>query len=657
MNQIIRSYLNAHIKEYGVEKYGPADAFEHFINKCIINRVTSERFDPQDVMTEKGEIGLDGVAIIVNNQLITDMDVCHAIFDQKRKVTIKFVFIQAKTSESFDGGDMSIFLKGVKHFFEPEDVRPATNAKMENLIKIKNYIYEKAIEQSSKPFLEMYYVCCGKWNEGNNLSNNYKTDVRFFEESGDFSTVEFFPYDSEKIITTYNEMRRKISRTFTMEKRLPFYSMPGVSVAYFGLIRCKDLARLLMDDHGELFNNIFEDNVRDFQGYNPVNSEIRTTLLDEKDQERFSVLNNGITIIAKNIETAGDIISIFDYQIVNGCQTSRVIFDNKEMLTDNSWVLSKVIQVENEDVLDRIVYTSNRQTEVKYEAFSSANRFHKTLQEYYASIQPEYRLYYERRSKQYDMDATINKYRIVSLAGQTFAYIAMFLNEPHSVNRYYGELLEAYKKRLYGKDDCVEPYYISAYYLYFIELAIKQNQIDKKFKSFKYHICCAMRALTCSSKLHRGNSKEIKKEAQDLIALIQDPMRFQRELHTACTCVENTINASGDIPADIRFRSRDFTFRLLKEVEKFTSTRNSDEHLCVGQIVSCQVTALRLYNIEVELRTDDGRKRGSIHISNIANRYIQNISDEAQLGEILQAKIITEFNAQTYGWGLSLILD
>ena len=92
-------------------------------------------------------------------------------------------------------------------------------------------------------------------------------------------------------------------------------------------------------------------------------------------------LNNGITIIASKIETEGDEITIFDYQIVNGCQTSRVVFDNNESLSDQSCVLAKIIQVENEDVLDKVVYTTNRQTEVKYEAFSSANRFHKKLQE------------------------------------------------------------------------------------------------------------------------------------------------------------------------------------------------------------------------------------------------------------------------------------
>ena len=374
------------------------------------------------------EIGIDGVAIILNGQLVTDIETCIAIYEQNRKVRVKFMFIQAKTSEHFDGGEINTFFKGIKHFFEPKDQRPNTNEKMEALIGIKDYIYSKAIEQSMKPSLEMYYVCCGKWNDDNNLSNNVATDVRFFEDSGDFEAVNFYPYDRDKIVTIYTEMRRKINRTFCMEKRLPFYGMQGIRAAYFGLIKCKDIVKLLTDDQGKLFNNIFEDNVRDFQGYNPVNSEIRSTIWDKDSQDRFSVLNNGITIVAKDIDTEGDMITIFDYQIVNGCQTSRVIFDNSGALSDQSCVLAKIIQVDDDDILDKIVYTSNRQTEVKYEAFSSANRFHKMLQEYYNSIDPQFRLYYERRSKQYDMDSTINKNKVVTLAGQTFAYISMFLN-------------------------------------------------------------------------------------------------------------------------------------------------------------------------------------------------------------------------------------
>ena len=657
MNQIIRSYLDAHIKEYEIESFTPSVAFEHFINKCIINRFTVDRFDPKDIMTDGGEIGLDGVAILLNGSVVTDLETCREIYDQNCKVNAQFVFIQTKTSESFDGGEINTFLKGIKHFFEPKDERPETNTKMENLIQIKDYIYTQSIGQSAKPTLEMYYVCCGKWNSTNSLSNSIATDVRFFKDTGDFSTVQFHPYDKDKIITTYTEMRRKISRSFTMEKRLPFYPMKGIKVAYFGLIKCKDVAQLLTDDQGALFNNIFEDNVRDFQGYNPVNSEIKDTIMNSDSQDRFSVLNNGITIIAKNIDTEGDVITIFDYQIVNGCQTSRVIFDNRSQLSDQSCVLAKIIQVENEDVLDKIVYTSNRQTEVKYEAFSSANRFHKMLQEYYNSVEPDYRLYYERRSKQYDMDPSINKNKVVTLAGQTFTYMSMFLNEPHSVNRYYGELLETYKKRIYGKDDFPEPYYIAAYYFYYVDYAVKHSWISKDFKPFKYHICCAVKTLVCGSKVYRGNSREIKEAATKLNNLLHDSIKLRRTLNTACTCIMEAIKKSEDISSDIIFRSKDFTYRMLNEVKQYSEVVETAEHLEVGQIVICYVTAIRPYIVEVELRTDDKRKNGSIHISHIADRFIKDISSEVGLGQMLQAKIISNYNEKGPGWDLSLIID
>ena len=656
MNQIIKSYLETHKKEYALDDYDLSTLFEHFINKCIVNRMTLDRFDPKNILTEEGEIGVDGIAIIVNEQLVNDLEDCRDIYSQNRDIKVKFVFIQAKTSDKFDGGDINTFFKGIKHFFEPDGVRPITNSKIENLIKIKNYIYEQIINQSNRPILEMYYVTCGKWNDGNNLTNNINTDIRYFKDTGDFLDVLFFPYDNEKIITLYTEMRRKISRTFMMEKKLPFFTMPGIKVGYFGLVRCRDVANLLTDSQGNLFCNIFEDNVRDFQGYNQVNSEIKSTILDKELQERFSVLNNGITIIAKNIDTNGDIITIFDYQIVNGCQTSRVLFDNKDMLSENSCVLAKIIQVDSEDILDKIVYTSNRQTEVKYEAFSSANRFHKLLQEYYTSIPYEYRLFYERRSKQYDMDSSIDKNRIITLAMQTFSYISMFLNEPHSLNRYYGELLNAYKKRIYNEDDVLESYYISAYYLYCIDKCIKNGIINKKFKRFKYHISCAMRSLLCSSMVLRGNSKEIKREALKLIDISRDKDLFIRNLNTACTCINATMNELQDVPEYLMHRSKEFTNKMIKIIHDYKDVKDSDMYLKVGDIVSCQVTAIRNYTIEVELRTDDLRKYGSIHIKNIANRYIYNISDEAQLGEILQAKIINDYDSKIKGWDLSLII-
>lgn len=655
MNQIIRGFLNEHVNEYGISSYEEKDAFEHFINRCIVTKYTLERFDPNDIMTDSGEIGLDGVAIIINRQVVTSIEEARIIYSQNTSVDVNFIFIQAKRSEHFDGGEMSTFTKGVRHFFEDISVRPKTNDKMENLISIKDFIYSNIINFDRKPNLVLCYACCGKWNTGNSLQNTIQQDKSYFEDTGDFESVDYQPYDQNQIITLYKEMRRKIQKEFVMEKRMSFFSMPGVKEAYFGLVKCVDIVSMLTDELGHLFNNIFEDNVRDFQGYNPVNSEIRETICNTDSQKRFAVLNNGITIIAKEIRTEGDKISIFDYQIVNGCQTSHVLFDNSLQLSPSSYILTKIICVESEDVLDEIVYTSNRQTEVKYEAFTSANSFHKMLQEYYNSIDINYRLFYERRSKQYDMDSSINKNRIISLATQTKIYISMFLNEPHSVHRYYGEILNAYKKRIYGKDDYPEPYYVSAYILYLVDLYAKKNKIKKELKTFKYHICYALRILTVGSKIVRGNSREIKNYADELLGLARDEDSFNRMLNTACSCIEHCISISQDISNDLLIRSKEFTKRLTKTINNFLDKTNSTEFLNKGDIVLCQVTAINKNNIEVTIKTEDSRKKGSIHISKIADRRIISISDEVELGELLQAKLLSDFDDYSFGWSLSLL--
>ena len=142
MNKIIASFLEIHKREYGIESFNLTDAFEHFINRCIVNKYSNERFDPQDIMTDAGEKGLDGVAICINGRIINSIEELESIHSEAKTLEVKFVFIQSKTSESFDGGEIGTFIYGVKAFFADEELRPTTNSKMDGLIELKNKIYE-----------------------------------------------------------------------------------------------------------------------------------------------------------------------------------------------------------------------------------------------------------------------------------------------------------------------------------------------------------------------------------------------------------------------------------------------------------------------------------------------------------------------------------
>lgn len=657
MNKIIESFLNIHVAEYNLQELKKEIAFEHFINRCIVNKYVIDRFDPQDIMTEPGERGIDGIAIIVNDRLIlSEDDISEEI--NKTQLSVNFVFIQSKTSDNFSSSEIGDFTRGVKAFFEPLNNRPKTNFKIENLIKIKDILYSHSIKFKIPPALELFYACCGKWNEDNGLRAGINIDINPLIESQNFSRVDFLPYDSEKIITTYKELKKKVVRSITMDKKISFPPIDGIIQAYLGIVKCNDFISLLRDSDGNMLTNIFEDNVRDFQGYNAVNKEIKETLFDKKDQERFAVLNNGITIVTKNIQATGDILELFDYQIVNGCQTSYVLFDNADKISINSFIVVKVIQVSNEDISDRIIFTTNRQTEVKAEAFTSTNLFHKRLQDYYNAIDVKYRLYYERRSKQYDLCDDVDKNRVVTLASQIQSYVAMFLNEPHSTHRYYGELLNAYSSKLFLDTDAYDLYYICAYFNYYLDKMFRTKQIEWKYKRLKFHILLALRVYHVGSQVIFGRAREQKKFFEKLFLILGKEDVLQNTIKTSIMCIDRAIDKLKTIPMSDIHRSRDVTNEIIRQVGLVTDAEKSTCYLKSGDIVHCTVLGVDSTYVNVKLKTEDSRHFGYIHISNVSQNRISNLRREINMGEVFQAKILSDsYYDSKWGWELTKILS
>lgn len=656
MNKIIESFLDTHKQEYAIEEYGNEKAFEHFVNRCIVNKYSTERFDPSEIMTEPGEQGIDGVAICINGRVVSSIDELESIKREAKSLEVKFVFTQAKTSNSFDGEEISSLFYGVRAFFAEKNNRPKTNDKMERLIKIKDKIYEYSVDMPNAPILDMYFVCCGRWSDGNGLIQRINLEKVTLEESQNFSEINFYPYDSERIITAYKELKKKISRSIFMEKRVAFPNIKGIKQAFLGLVRCKDFVKLLSDNDDNMLTNIFEDNVRDFQGYNAVNSEIKDTIYDQADQIRFGLLNNGITIVAKSITVVGDMVEIYDYQIVNGCQTSYVLFENRNILIDDSCIMVKLIQVIDDELSDRVIYTTNRQTEVKSEAFITTRRFHKGLQDFYNSIEPAYRLYYERRSKQYDLIDNVSKNKVVTLTQQIQAYLAMFLNEPHSTHRYYGELLESYKNKIFLDDDDYEPYFCAAYFSYYVDTQLRSSKIDKKYKKFKFHLICAMRAIISGGTVVFGQARQQQKICKKLWDAIKNENSMRHFLFTAITCLDSAVSLCTNVPVADHHRSREITSSMIDFANKSVSATTNNSYLKKGDIVHCTVTAIRNSWLEVQLKTNDARNLGTIHISRIARKYIADIHNEAKIGDIFQAKIINDdYYENHWGWDLTKI--
>lgn len=141
-----------------------------------------------------------------------------------------------------------------------------------------------------------------------------------------------------------------------------------------------------------------------------------------------------------------------NFQIVNGCQTSHILFEKQDIINDETKIVLKIIQTSALGVMNKIIEATNSQTEVKDEAFESLKEFHRHLQEFYKANEAKVKfpLYYERRSKEYRNDPQIKSYQIINLSKQIKAYVSTELRQPHSTHRYFGELLRSNYKEVGG---------------------------------------------------------------------------------------------------------------------------------------------------------------------------------------------------------------
>jgi hypothetical protein len=81
-----------------------------------------------------------------------------------------------------------------------------------------------------------------------------------------------------------------------------------------------------------------------------------------------------------------------------------MVYLQREQITPKVCIPIKLIVTTDSEVINEIIKGTNRQTEVKLEAFESLAPFQKRLEEFYLASErnkPE-AIYYERRSKQYD---------------------------------------------------------------------------------------------------------------------------------------------------------------------------------------------------------------------------------------------------------------
>lgn len=178
----------------------------------------------------------------------------------------------------------------------------------------------------------------------------------------------------------------------------------------------------------EVRAELFESNVRDFQGDTEVNAEIVSTLQHEKTVE-FWWMNNGVTILASRATLNGDTVTIENPQIVNGLQTSTQIIRHFSSVQsdDNRNIMVKIVSSDNEETRDKIIKATNSQNAVQPATLRATDKVQRDIEETLKSAG----LYYDRRKNFYKNEGKPAD-KIISIPLMAQAVMAIILARPDS---------------------------------------------------------------------------------------------------------------------------------------------------------------------------------------------------------------------------------
>jgi hypothetical protein len=572
MDRITKSLLSEFVNDNSLSNLKESQQFEHFTSYLLTSRHYTDSFSSDDVCVGGGgDTGIDGIAIIVNGCLITEPEEVQDLLETNGYIEANFTFIQAETSSSFETAKIGQFIFGVLDFFSENPALPRSD-EIEQKSKILNAIYDNSSKfKKGNPNCFLYYATTGKWVNDQNLTIRMRSAKDDLENLGIFNNIEFECIDANQIQRHYRESKNAISRDIQFPIRTELPEIPGVEEAYIGVIPASEYLKLIQNDDGEIIHSLFYDNVRHWQEWTPVNVEMKETLLDDEKSICFPIFNNGITIVAKSIGITRHKFSLEDYQIVNGCQTSYVIYDSKEQIRDDVEIPVRIIATKDQDIKNSIIKATNRQTQITDEQLFALTDFPKKLEDYFPSFEMPKRLYYERRSRQYNSMDGIEKVRVINMTALVRAFASFFLDLPHRTTRNYKALLKSIGKDIFHLDHKLEPYYVAAFAHYRLEYLFRSKNIGRELKPARYHMVMAFRYIASGEDMPRNfNSNNMTRYCNKLMEILWDDTKYKSIFLKAEQKIRNA--AKDNLHRD-NIRTEPFTEEVLKIIKAEQRTR------------------------------------------------------------------------------------
>ncbi len=249
-------------------------------------------------------------------------------------------------------------------------------------------------------------------------------------------------YDGKDLFDKYtyfaDELNTFPSKDIFIDNRSKIeYALPDGTIAKVYSIKAKELVKL----EGIQDRTLFYKNVRYGVGKTRVNKSIKDTIGNADEHNNFFLYHNGITIVCEQLEEdlSHNKISLTGYAVINGCQSMLTFFENKNKLSNNLFVLVKIIQLSlSSSKVKKITYYANNQNAISLRDLRSNDSTQKALQSEFKILFNDTILYKRKRGENEEGFAEIiEKDYAAQLIG------SVYIKEPHNTHL---------KQKLFGED-------------------------------------------------------------------------------------------------------------------------------------------------------------------------------------------------------------
>lgn len=407
-----------------------SELFELFALTQITKSYELTFEDIQNSIVDGGQDGgIDSLLIIVDDIIPQTLDELDDFkFGRKTQVTIKLS--QCKKENSFKESSIDKLITSLPELFNlsntEDDLLVRFNPTLVEKALIAREVWKKCAVAGGQIIVNFDYCAFAEKTEVNGAFTAKVDQLKTLAgKSFVGAKIEYRNYSSEELLSLYQFHKiERLSLTFKENPLSTRYETHGIG--YVGMVKLAEYKRFLKDDDGKIREDLFESNIRHYQGKVDVNEKIKTTIETPIDED-FWWLNNGITIIAETPSLVDTTLSIDNVQIVNGLQTSYSIFlYHDESDDDKRSVLVKVIINNNKKTIDHIIASTNSQNPVSPALLRATDDVQREIELYFSNEG----YFYDRRKNYYKNQGKPAS-KIFGIQSNAQAVEAIVFNNPH----------------------------------------------------------------------------------------------------------------------------------------------------------------------------------------------------------------------------------